>query len=108
MGTKLGVASFPTGIEMRTDYVDARVLAANVAKQHTVPPGMTFVKFIAEMPFYAAFGDNPTAVIPATDVTDGTASSPYPTWVAITGVAKISLISRTAGVVTMAFYSVWP
>lgn len=107
MGTKLGVASFSPGIALRTDYVDARVLAAASAKQHTVPAGMSFVQFSAEMPFYVAFGDNPSAAIPAADVTDGTASLLSPTWVQIIGVAKISLIARTAGVVTMSFYSWW-
>lgn len=102
---KLSVAPFPPGVETRTDYVDARVLAASVAEQHTVPAGMAFVKFSAEMPFYAAFGDNPTAAIPAADITDGSGSVLSPTWVNIVGVAKISLIARTAGVVVMQFYS---
>lgn len=107
MGNKLGVAAFPPGIETRTDYVDACVLAAAVAKQHTVPAGMSFVRFSAEMPFFAAFGANPTASIPGADVTDGSASELNPIWVNIIGIAKIGLISRVSGVVTMEFYSVW-
>lgn len=88
-----------------SDYVDARVLAASVAKQHTIPTGANWVVFSSDSDFYAKFGTNPTAAIPAADVTDGTSSVLNPTVRYVNGVAKISLIAAIATVVTMEFYS---
>lgn len=88
-----------------SDYVDNRVLAAAVAEQHTVPAGANWVLFSSDADFYAKFGTNPTAAVPAADVTDGTGSLLNPTVRYISGVAKISLVSSSACVVTMEFYS---
>lgn len=105
MVARLGTSSFWPGIETRPDYVDARVLVANTAQQHAVPAGVAFVRFSAEMPFYAAFGANPTATIPSANVVDGTSSTFSPAWVNVQDIGKISLVSRTDGVVTMLFYA---
>lgn len=104
---RLGTSSFRPGIPARPDYVDARVLAANTAKQHTVPTGAAYVYIAAEMPVYVAWGANPTAAVPAADVTDGSGSMLLvrDTWLLCSDVAKISLISRVAGNVTLAFYA---
>lgn len=98
----------------RPDYVDARVLAANTAEQHTIPTftdhlGNTktarHVIFNATADFYAAYGTNPTAAVPAADVTDGTASELNPTIRFLDGAdTKISLISAGTCIVTMAFF----
>jgi len=102
----LTVGPFGRGVESRPDYIDSRLLAAAVAESHTVPTGAKWVCFSAEMPFYAKFGAAPTAAIPAADVTDGTGSMFNPTWVDISsGAAVISVIARTAGVVSMYFYA---
>lgn len=107
MVAKLGTTPFRPGIPTRPDYVDARVLAANVAEQHTVPAGAAYAYLTAEMPFFIAWGANPTAAIPGADVTDGTASALVvrDLWLPCTDIAKISLIARVAGVVTIAFYA---
>lgn len=84
-------------------YIDARVLAASTAEDHTVPSGMKFVVFSATADFYARY--DATAAVPAADNELGTASELNPTARSLTGVSSISLISPTANnVVTMAFY----
>lgn len=84
-------------------YIAARVLAANTSEAHTVPPGVSRVIFSANCNFYAIPGA--TAVVPAADVTDGTASELNPgAWDLIAGVATIALIAPTACIVTLTFY----
>lgn len=100
----LEIINLPTGFLRPPDYVDARVLAAGVAEQHTVPAGAAFVLFSANTDFFAAYGTNPTAVVPAADVTGGTSNELNPTQRYVQGLAKISLISSAGGIVTLAFY----
>lgn len=84
------------------DYVDARVLAASVNEDHTVPADAKYVIFSAEADFYAKKGG--TATIPGADVTDGTASELNPAGYDIEGVTTIGLISGVGQTITMAFY----
>lgn len=104
---KLGTSAFRPGIPTRPDYVNACVLVATTAKQHTVPAGMAYAYLAAEMPVFVAWGANPTAAIPGADVTDGTSSvlMVRDMWLPCSDVAKISLIARIAGVVTITFYA---
>ena len=61
----------------------------------------------AEMPVFLAWGTNPTAAIPGADVTDGSSSflMVRDMWLPCSDVAKISIIARVPGVVTLAFYA---
>jgi hypothetical protein len=85
--------------------VYANVLAANVAEKVTVPTGAKYVLFSGTANFYVLFGADPTAAVPATEVSDGSASCLNPGLRAIDGAAKIGLISPTDCVVTMEFFS---
>ena len=85
-----------------SDYIDHRVLAANVAETHTVPTGAKYVMFNATTPFYARIGG--TAAVPAADVTDGTGSMYCPELRSIDAATTISLIAPTTCIVTMEFY----
>jgi len=90
---------------MRSDHVDARVISAGgAAESHTVPTDAQYVVFSGNGDFYVNF--DAVAVVPSTDVTDGTASLLKPTVRAIEGASYISLISPASGatVVTMEFY----
>ena len=93
-GMMIGVA--------RPQWIDAQVLAANVAEVYTVPTGANYVLFSANNDFYANYGA--AAAVPGTDVTDGTASELNPTLRALRGAATIGLISPYATVVTIAAY----
>lgn len=84
-------------------YVDVRVLAASTNEDHTVPADAKYVVFSSEANFYAKRGG--TAVEPAGDVTDGTASELNPVGYDIEGVTTIGLISATAQTITLAFYN---
>jgi len=85
------------------DYVDARVLAANVAESHSIPNGAKYVVFSADGNFYARFGA--AAAVPAADVTDGSASELNPEAREIPGgTTTIGLIATAATVVTLSFY----
>jgi hypothetical protein len=86
------------------DYIDARVLASNIAESHSLPAGAKFVVFSATDDFWANYAA--TAAIPAADITDGTASefNPITRYVG-SGVSAISLIAPRACIVTMAFFT---
>lgn len=102
---KLGTTAYWPGVESRPDYIVCVVLAAGVAKQITVPTGAGTAKFKATSPFCAKYGDNPTATVPSSDVTDGSASDLCPSWVPVNGIAKISVVSDTSCRVHVIFYS---
>lgn len=102
---KLGTTAYFPGVEARPDYINCVVLSAGVAKQVTVPSGAGTAKFKSTAAFCAKYGDNPTATIPTSDVSDGTASDLCPFWVPVSDVAKISLISEAACRVHIIFYA---
>lgn len=83
-------------------YIDARVLAANTAEVHTVPSGKKYVVFSSTDDFFAKMDG--AAAIPATDVTDGSASELNPGVRYIVGVATIGLKAPRACTVVMSFY----
>lgn len=83
-------------------YVNAQVLAANVAEVHTIPSGANRVLFSSTANFYVKFGG--TAAVPSTEVTDGSGSILNPTLRFCGGTTTIGLISPTTCVVTMEFY----
>lgn len=110
MDVKYGDGSFAL---RQADWIDARVLAANVAESHTVPSytdsaGATkyasYVVFSANADFYAKVGA--AAAVPAADVTDGTGSELNPTIRFLAGATAIGVITAAAGgaIVTMMFY----
>jgi len=101
----IDVVPLPVGGLRAPDFVDAVVLAANTAQQYTVPAGAAFVVFAADGNFYAAYGANPTAVVPAATTSGGTSNEINPTMRYVAGIAKISLIAPAARVVTLAFYA---
>lgn len=85
-----------------SDYIDHRVLAANVAEVHTVPTGAKYVLFTATTTFYAKFGG--AASVPATDVIDGSGCLLAPELRSIDSATTIGLIAPGACIVTMEFY----
>lgn len=100
---RLSVRTFPAGVEARPTWVDAVVLAANTAAQYTVPAGAAFLRISGEMQFFFLAGSNPTAAIAASAVTTGAGSQfcAASRWLDVSGAAKVSFISRTAGIVTI-------
>lgn len=86
-----------------TDWVDARVLAANTAERYTIPANCVYVQLSSPVDFYGRCGDNTvTAAIPAGDVVDGSAA----VWQlglrrVPPGITSISLISASACVVSI-------
>lgn len=85
------------------DFVNARLLAANVAENVDVPPGARIAVFSATGDFYARY-DNGTAAVPG-DVTDGSAAELNPVARYLDGVTRISLVSAATPIITVAFYS---
>ena len=83
-------------------YINARVLAANVAESFTVPTGAVRVIFGSNCVFYARTGG--TAAVPAADVTDGTGSFPNPTGYGLRDATTISVIAPTTCIVAAAFF----
>ncbi len=78
---------------------------SGAAAQFTVPADATRLVFAATGDFWALYGANPTAVVPAATVTNGTASIPNPAlWRVVAG-QKVSVVA-TAGVdVALLWYS---
>jgi len=94
---------YPSYIRPATAYVDAKVLAANVAEVWTAPANTRFVIFSANCDFYAK--PNAAAAVPAADVSNGTASTLNPAgWYFSSPVVTIGLISATACTVTIEAY----
>jgi len=86
-------------------YVDARVLGASTAETFTVPAGYYFAVFsgnVAVGDYYTKIGG--TAAVPAADISDGSASFPNIGYCRVTPGQVISVISPTAGIITIAFY----
>lgn len=86
-------------------YVENVKLAANTSQQITVPTGANFAVFSANVNFYAAYGSNPTAVVPSGSTSDGTGNELNPTRRYVQGQAKIALISASDGIATIAFWN---
>lgn len=90
------------------DFTDAKVLAANVAEDITVPTGAnsrkaSYVNFSSNCDFYANY--TTTAAIPAADIADGTSPELNPTVRYIgSSVTTISVISASPCIITLAWY----
>lgn len=90
-----------------TDYIDARVLAANTSEAHAIPAGARHVNFVANGDFYAKFAANTgTIAIPSGDITDGSSPS-LNTGIRLIpdGIGFILLIAPAATIVTLEFWS---
>jgi hypothetical protein len=99
-------ANFPSNVRPVPTYVNARVLAANVAETTTLPAGTRIVIFSADCNFYASAVTS--ASIPA-DVTGGNASELNPSaWYfpnTATQTQAISVISAVPCTVTFSAYT---
>lgn len=84
-------------------YIDAMVLAANVAETYTKPTGAKTCVFSANAPFYAR--PNATAAVPSTEVADGTGSELSPASWNVGDVTTISFIAPTAAIITLSCYN---
>lgn len=82
-------------------YVNAYVLS-DTAKTITIPTGAKFVMFSCVSDFYINFAG--TAVIPVSDVTDGSASELNPTVRGVDGYTSFSAIASASCVLTVAYY----
>lgn len=93
-----------TFVRPAPDYINASVLAANVAEIQSVPSGAAFVLFSADGDFYAL--PNSGAAVPAADVTNGSASELNPAaWFMHSGITGIGLIAELTRKVTLSFYN---
>lgn len=95
--------SFAYGALRAPAYINARVLAANVAESISVPTYASFVLFSANCDFYASY-DADTAIVPNADVDDGTSNELNPTVRYVPGLTSISVISASACILTASFY----
>jgi hypothetical protein len=88
------------------DTVYAVVLAANVSQQVAIPAGANLVVF-GPIPGANQFVKFTSAAIsvPAADITDGSAPERMPDSRSCAGQSSLSLVSDTAGIVTLSFYS---
>lgn len=98
------------GAEIRppSTWIDARVLAANVAETVTVPTfsgerSRAVIIFFSSTcsNFFYASASGVTAAVPAADVTDGSASGRAPTALKFRQAATFSIVADATCVVTM-------
>lgn len=87
----------------QSTYIDVRVLPAATKRDHDTPSGANYVLFSANGDFY--YKRNGGAVVPSSDVTNGSGPELNPTIRYIGGSTTISLISPSSCVITMAFYA---
>lgn len=89
----------------QSNWINARVLAANTVETFQAPALARFVLFSADGDFYCKIAPASTAAaVPAADVTDGTAPELNPSMRYIGEQEFISLIATAATVVTMQFF----
>ncbi len=72
-----------------------------------VPANVVYASFGANVDFFAAYGANPTAVVPASSTSDGSGNelNPLDRWFGTGEIAKIALISAAPGIVTISFWT---
>ena len=95
-------AKFHLYIIPQSDTINARVLAAGVAEVETVPAEARCVLFSCTGNCYIRH--NAAAAIPATDVTDGTASELNPSGYIVAAADTIGIIAPADCVITLAYY----
>ena len=83
-------------------YVNRYDLTASTAKTVTIPTGARYAKFSGEINVWVLVGTG-TATVPAGDITDGTASFLNPSVYFIEGQTQMSIISESAGSVSIEF-----
>lgn len=91
----------------QSGYINTRVLAANTAETFQAPAGAKYVLFSADGDFFSKIAASSTAAaVPASDVTDGSASELNPGMRTLpVDQAYISLIASEARIVTLSFFS---
>jgi hypothetical protein len=92
-------------IRFNSEYVNSRVVLANVEEKEVIPAGYNAVIINATAPIYVLIGTASTAASIPTDVSDGTASELSPTGYAIkSDQTHISIISPSNCIATFAYY----
>ncbi|WP_182085195.1 hypothetical protein [Aureimonas sp. ME7] len=89
-----------------SNLIQARVLAAGVAKTVSIPSEAAYVLFASTGDFYAKFGTGTVAAsVPSGDISDGAASELNPGAREIRqGDDRISLVAPAATTITLSFY----
>jgi hypothetical protein len=92
---------------LASDYVNARVLAANTSEAYQIPAGARYVNFTGDGNFYAKFANaTGTIAVPAADIVDGSAPVLNPGTREIPADATwLILIAAQATVVTLEYWS---
>lgn len=99
-----GFHASPTQAIPQSDYIDALVLAANTAEDATVPSKAKIVLFSSTSNFYLNTRTTP-AVIPAADISNGTAPEYNPVARKVSPGDTLSVIAPVACIVMLAYYS---
>lgn len=94
------------------DYVDALNLTGTTAETFTVPATAQYMVITSTVAFYYKHTDSsgtPTAVAPAGDVSDGTASIYVPIYstgvgLKVTPGDKVSVVTAAGGIVTAQYW----
>ncbi len=102
-------AELRSSIRAPSTFINARVLAANVAETVTAPTfsGYPSAKAVGVFSpscsnfFYSVTG---TAAVPAADVTDGGAAGRAPTALKMAQAATVSIVADAACIVTVEWY----
>jgi hypothetical protein len=93
-----------TDVVFASKYINTRSLAANTAETETPPSGAAYVVFKCDQDFWVCWSGG-SAVVPASDVSDGTGSELNPTERYIVGISTFSIISAAASSISMAYYA---
>ena len=91
-----------TGVIPLSSHIDRYGLVEDVAKTITVPTGARVAVFSTLIDFYVKEGT--TAVIPTTDVTNGSAPMLNAYVISVVGIEQMTLIAPTSGEVLVAYY----
>lgn len=99
------------GARRPATYISARA-AVTANEQISVPAGATHVLLSGSLPFYAAFGANPVAVVATDDDTGASSELIHPATpiesrtFLVSKVAKIGVVAETSASITATFFTI--
>lgn len=100
---EIQVEPLPFGAPIGSTYINNHALAAATNEQITVPTNARWAFFACNVDVWVRY-DGTAAAVPSVDITNGVGQELNPTIRYIRGIARIDMISASAGFCSIAYY----
>lgn len=100
---EINVEPLPYGAPIGSSYINNHALAAATNEVITVPTNARWAFFACNVDVWVRY-DGSAASVPAADITDGTGQELNPTIRYVRNIARIDMISATAGVCSITYF----